>query len=501
MMIFGDDSLAASIRPDKAKRNIQEAKQYFRNDVSSIAKIISAYYPLEILKMAAWEERRIHLSAKNELSVFEASFLPLILQSVVQSSEFFTDRGFSANRDVKKKDWDRLKSLSKDAAKRLLWFIENTAVDAVHEGRIKGEHYAQYRDTILGQFFFPCLDDEKLQSNEAYSQVIFSGDEDRLKELTGSDASFVVGELKKICDNGRTGISRLSEDSRLIHEEIDAKIKALREKEPERSEKELMGRVIREGGYSYRLDDLKHKRDDMDLFEVERVSLLSTSVLKLFSASISSYHGDFLEEGYLPATVKPFLRFADRFYCFTGRTLFSSLPVAFIKEGIISQDKLQKFFTAYVLRLFNETDSVDVYQWRGNRFDISLLPSLSWCDVLDRPEVFESKMQSIEEELARKPQKGHTRLVVFPDGAEKLHKRGDASFSISLAEIIRTAGDEKLTKEFYRTLLGPFSLEAGDMEEFADVIDDDFVNEEQPQEEIEPLSVEVEYEYDSEDDD
>ena len=167
MMIFGDDSLAASIRPDKAKRNIQEAKQYFRNDVSSIAKIISAYYPLEILKMAAWEERRIHLSAKNELSVFEASFLPLILQSVVQSSEFFTDRGFSANRDVKKKDWDRLKSLSKDAAKRLLWFIENTAVDAVHEGRIKGEHYAQYRDTILGQFFFPCLDDEKLQSNEA----------------------------------------------------------------------------------------------------------------------------------------------------------------------------------------------------------------------------------------------------------------------------------------------------------------------------------------------
>ena len=78
MMIFGDDSLAASIRPDKAKRNIQEAKQYFRNDVSSIAKIISAYYPLEILKMAAWEERRVHLSAKNELSVFEASFLPLI---------------------------------------------------------------------------------------------------------------------------------------------------------------------------------------------------------------------------------------------------------------------------------------------------------------------------------------------------------------------------------------------------------------------------------------
>ena len=88
-MIFQNNNLADTMRLDKAKRNVQEALVYFENDVVSIAKIISMYYPLEMLKMAAWEERRIHLSKNDDLSKMEASFLPLLLESIVQSKKFY----------------------------------------------------------------------------------------------------------------------------------------------------------------------------------------------------------------------------------------------------------------------------------------------------------------------------------------------------------------------------------------------------------------------------
>ena len=418
-MIFANDDLADNMRLDKAKRNVQEASQYFENDVVSIARIIAMYYPLEILKMSAWEERRIHLSKNDKASMMEASFLPLLLQSIVQSKKFYSEKGFSANRDIKEKDWNRIKALSKDAFKRLTWYIENYAVIQVKEGVISPNHYTIYRDTLLNQYCYPTLPDEIEEQVKELAHSIFVDDESNVKAILGVDANFFANELSKICDNGKNGISELSSESSILHAEIDLKIAKLKSEDPSKSEKELMSRVIREGGYSYKLEELRRKRDDFDLFEVERVTLLSTQALKQLSATVGSYEGDFIKDGFMSATLKPFLRFADRFYLFTGRTLFSSLPVSFKEAGIISNDKLQKLFSNYILKLFYETDSVDVYQWRGNRFDISLLPTLNWKNWFNEPAHFESTLLQIEEEKSRKPQLGHTRLIVFPNNDQK----------------------------------------------------------------------------------
>ena len=500
-MIFANDDLADNMRLDKAKRNVAEASQYFENDVVSIARIISMYYPLEILKMAAWEERRIHLSKNDQSSILEASFLPLLVQSIVQSKKFYSEKGFSANRDIKEKDWNRIKTLTKDAFKRLTWYIENYAVIQVKEGHIASSHYTLYRDSLLNQFCFPTLPDEVEEQYRELAQSIFVEDEDNVSNLLSIDSSFFVNELSKICDNGKNGISNLSSESSIIHAEIDLKVAQLKKADPSKSEKELLSKVIRDGGYSYKLDELRRKRDDFDLFEVERISLLSTNVLKQFSVAVGSFEGDFLKDGFMIATKKPFLRFADRFYLFTGRTFFSSLPVVIKEAGLIKSDKLQKLFSTYILKLFNETDSVDVYQWRGNRFDIALLPTLKWKNWFDDSIRFESVVGQIEEEKIRKPQLGHKRLLVYCDNNQKLEQLDEKTFSISLCEIIRICKDESLTKQFYHTLLGPFQYEKGEMAIFDDVIDDDYINEEASQDEIEPLSSDVEFEYDSQDDD
>ena len=220
-MIFQNNNLADTMRLDKAKRNVQEALVYFENDVVSIAKIISMYYPLEMLKMAAWEERRIHLSKNDDLSKMEASFLPLLLQSIVQSKKFYSEKGFSANRDIKEKDWNRIKALNKDAVKRLLWYIENYSVVQVKENNVSAAHYILYRDSLVKQFFFPYYSDEELSSCSILAHSVFSKDEENVEKILGCDANFLVKELSKICENGRHGISQLSQDSTLLHNEID----------------------------------------------------------------------------------------------------------------------------------------------------------------------------------------------------------------------------------------------------------------------------------------
>ena len=84
--LFSPVTVLSKLSLQKAQRNLDDSKTYLFNDFRSIAKILSQYNPLEVMKMSLWEERRIDaVSTKDEVKRRAAVLLPIILQSIVES--------------------------------------------------------------------------------------------------------------------------------------------------------------------------------------------------------------------------------------------------------------------------------------------------------------------------------------------------------------------------------------------------------------------------------
>ena len=144
--LFSPVSVLSKLSLQKAQRNLDDSKTYLFNDFRSIAKILSQYNPLEVMKMSLWEERRIDaVSTKDEVKRRAAVLLPIILQSIVES-DFMEGRGTSL--EVKSKDWERLKSLSEDIVRRLARIIDSLSAIAICNGDSDVEEAEKLRSSI-----------------------------------------------------------------------------------------------------------------------------------------------------------------------------------------------------------------------------------------------------------------------------------------------------------------------------------------------------------------
>ena len=506
------------IKEEKARKNLADALGYFRLDWNNLASLISRYYPLEVLKMAVWEERRVSQVKKNDKAARAAMrFFPHLLQSVVQSKAFSNERGFSANRDIKQKDWNRIKELGYDAAKRLSWYLENFAVVTVHEGKVSKEHYEAFREKLLSQFFFHELTSEE----EEYCALMFSSffydDEESAKKYFHTDSSTLVEALRTLYDIGISGIDYLSGESFEIQLEIKSRISEEREKGSTLTDEELTKKISAEDKIKYRIERFKRRRDGYDLFSVEANTLLSTEACLPLSLNIASYDSsDFTTDGFLTSVYYPFLRFADRFFTFTGKTLGETFPIALKKiihngcESFKTTDKIQAATDHLLDQFMSGTDIPDVWQWKGHKIDVLVMTQTYFLNAYRHPNVFEERCRLRDEERATKPRTGHLLLLVDPDSFAPVTKINDTTFSLSIPYLAKLGRSEKYIEEFYETLFcEPYvnqkSSESSSLEE---AFDDDVLPEEEEEREEElptladdEFSVVDEGEYDSSDDD
>ena len=506
------------IKEEKARKNLADALGYFRLDWNNLASLISRYYPLEVLKMAVWEERRVSQTKKNDRVARAAMrFFPHLLQSVVQSKVFSNERGFSANRDIKQKDWNRIKELGYDAAKRLSWYLENFAVLTVHEGKVSKEHYEVFREKLLSQFFFHELTSEE----EEYCALMFSSffydDEESAKKYFHTDSSTLVEALRTLYDIGISGIDYLSGESFEIQLEIKNRISEERAKGSTLSDEELTKKISGEDKIKYRIERFKRRRDGYDLFSVEANTLLSTEACLPLSLNIASYDSsDFTTDGFLTSVYYPFLRFADRFFTFTGKTLGETFPIALKKiihngcESFKTTDKIQAATDHILDQFMSGTDIPDVWQWKGHKIDVLVMTQTYFLNAYRHPNVFEERCRLRDEERYTKPRTGHLLLLVDPDSFAPVTKINESTFSLSIPYLARLGRSEKYIEEFYETLfcepyVNPKSSEASALE---DAFDDDVLPEEEEEREEElpslpddEFSVVDEGEYDSSDDD
>ena len=458
-----------SVRPDKARKNFQEAGNFLANDLKSVAAIMRQYYPLAILSKAAWHRYEVENSHRtDEMALSSARITPVLLQSVYQSRYYSAQGGFSAQQEVRQKDWDRITNLVDDASRRLVRMMESTAVIAVSEGKISEGDLPEYLDALYHQLFGYTVERGQIDGQKILFESIFTEDEALVEKTFNTDSRNLVSQLESLSQVFAFGIADTVEQTKALNAQIRAEVDNLRQEKPALTQQLASDEVIAKGGYRNRLMELNQKASGYDLFAVEMNSLLSTQQCLLFSCDASCLD-DVICDGFFSAVLHPFIRFADRFYCFTGSFFYNTIAHALRKilrstgyvEGYTS--KLEKLFNHFVLNLFHQSDVEDVYTFRGFKADIILLPSMRYVNAYKYPSVFSSRLMQRVDDMKRKPQPGHVMLVVDPDSCSPLEKKASGVFHISLEHLasVSLSGD---TEGFMKKLFETDDISVDDVE-------------------------------------
>ena len=505
MALFADLSSLLSMTKEKAGKNMEEARNYIFLDLGNIAKCIGLYHPLEVLKMAAWEERRISRSrAKDPEAQLLAHLLPVLLQSVVQSTLFDVRNGISSNRAIKQKDWNRLVSLTEDMVRRILRYIDAYTVFQIKSGKIAENEGESYRSTISAQLFPPSESEDNLQRSMYIWYGSIASDSARCRELFDVEPERLCNELYKVSLQGISGIDKLTDDISVYKAEMMLLMAQKRSEErySSMSEDELRDMIVHEEGWEGRVSRLAGQRDDFDLFRPEFVADLPAKAYE----TLSVYPGtldimEYLKKGVWPSTVFPFLRFGSMYYSFTAGHILSYGERILAENASLYLTDTEAAYNACSL-IFTNTEVPDVYSFDGNKIDIHVISSLEEVNAFMSPEFYASRMRRRIEDMEAKPQLGHRLLFVDPDGFAELRKLGDDIFMISAYNLFRAVRDKESRRNLLHDIFGTLDLGTADEESaLFDAADEDFLDFSSEGDDPVDDNVSDEYEYDTLDDD
>ena len=445
-----------SISKEKAERNVTDAENYLRLDFKNIAEILSAYHPLELVKMCVWEERRIGRIQKNEETLRSYRLLPVLVQSILSSSMY---ERRSSNRDVREKDWLRLVNLGQDVSRKLCRFLDNRAALEFLKGNTDEKGASDYREALYRQFFPESKDKKKLEEEKLMAHTSLEGEEEIVSSFFGMKVDEFINGLSSIAYESLEGIDRLSQESAAFRSEVLLRMAKLKAEEGGESldDEQLKMKVYKDVSIYQQALRLEGQRDGFDLFRPEFCSNMSAKALDKLSVETGSlnFENYFFSKGLWISTVFPFLKVGDMFFSFVGKYILSCA------QRVASETlNLHSRITAATYRalswLFTETDVVGVYSFDGNKIDISVLESLLDINAYAfSQQWFLRRLARIEDEKVR-PQLGHKLIFVDPDGDEKLMKMDENTFSTSVVELLNVKNNDTRS-DFFTTILGEYT--------------------------------------------
>lgn len=149
------------VSAEKIQKNLKEASIFINTDVSNIVAIIDRFHPLELMKMACWEQRRIWHDRPNDMfAQVTASRLVSYLQSVVAARK----APYSQNTDIKEKDWKRLVKLFDDLCRKSIRYTDNFALALYADQQISSEELLVFfQDFATDSILPPSADRELLE--------------------------------------------------------------------------------------------------------------------------------------------------------------------------------------------------------------------------------------------------------------------------------------------------------------------------------------------------
>ena len=483
--------VVSSLSPVKAKRNVGESKAFLLNDFSSMGKILSSYSPLEMMKMARWEERRVlALGGKDIVKKKSAVLLPILLQSIVESNAF---RPVSSSVEIKLKDWDRIKTLSEDVVRRIARWIDSKVSIAIGEGKVTVEDAFGLRSAIEERLL-PSVMDEKTLERESWLLRALLEEVPDFQGRFGIDSPSFALNIKNIAKVGLNGIDNLVRDVAVYSQEYslsEAQLRARGELEG-LDESEIFNLITKRNHWEGRAKELSNLRDGYSLFMPSYASSLPFSTYGFYSMKAGQLDlMSFLEKGFWPALRYPFIELEGKHYSFVAMHLPLFLSYFTSVDRILASSR-------NVLSIFHLSDC-DTYVYDGNKIEISVLPSVRDTNPILYPSSFSRVVKKRKDELSLQRKLGHKRLIVDPDMVLDMEKK-DETVYVSSSFLYRCTVDKSAKTELLTALLGYLEL-PGSGKEYSMDTEEDLYSTESSTDDLRDDPTTDEYEYDNIDED
>ena len=483
--------VVSSLSPVKAKRNVEESKAFLLNDFSSMGKILSSYSPLEMMKMARWEERRVlALGGKDIVKKKSAVLLPILLQSIVESNAF---RPVSSSVEIKLKDWDRIKTLSEDVVRRIARWIDSKVSIAIGEGKVTVEDAFGLRAAIEERLL-PSEMDEKTLERESWLLRALLEEVPDFQGRFGIDSPSFALNIKNIAKVGLNGIDNLVRDVAVYSQEYslsEAQLRARGELEG-LDESEIFNLITKRNHWEGRAKELSNLRDGYSLFMPSYASSLPFSTYGFYSMKAGQLDlMSFLEKGFWPALRYPFIELEGKHYSFVAMHLPLFLSYFTSVDRILASSR-------NVLSIFHLSDC-DTYVYDGNKIEISVLPSVRDTNPILYPSSFSRVVKKRKDELSLQRKLGHKRLIVDPDMVLDMEKK-DETVYVSSSFLYRCTVDKSAKTELLTALLGYLEL-PGSGKEYSMDTEEDLYSTESSTDDLRDDPTTDEYEYDNIDED
>lgn len=483
--------VVSSLSPVKAKRNVEESKAFLLNDFSSMGKILSSYSPLEMMKMARWEERRVlALGGKDIVKKKSAVLLPILLQSIVESNAF---RPVSSSVEIKLKDWDRIKTLSEDVVRRIARWIDSKVSIAIGEGKVTVEDAFGLRAAIEERLL-PSEMDEKTLERESWLLRALLEEVPDFQGRFGIDSPSFALNIKNIAKVGLNGIDNLVRDVAVYSQEYslsEAQLRARGELEG-LDESEIFNLITKRNHWEGRAKELSNLRDGYSLFMPSYASSLPFSTYGFYSMKAGQLDlMSFLEKGFWPALRYPFIELEGKHYSFVAMHLPLFLSYFTSVDRILASSR-------NVLSIFHLSDC-DTYVYDGNKIEISVLPSVRDTNPILYPASFSRVVKKRKDELSLQRKLGHKRLIVDPDMVLDMEKK-DETVYVSSSFLYRCTVDKSAKTELLTALLGYLEL-PGSGKEYSMDTEEDLYSTESSTDDLKDDPTTDEYEYDNIDED
>ena len=483
--------VVSSLSPVKAKRNVEESKAFLLNDFSSMGKILSSYSPLEMMKMARWEERRVlALGGKDIVKKKSAVLLPILLQSIVESNAF---RPVSSSVEIKLKDWDRIKTLSEDVVRRIARWIDSKVSIAIGEGKVTVEDAFGLR-VAIEERLLPSVMDEKTLERESWLLRALLEEVPDFQGRFGIDSPSFALNIKNIAKVGLNGIDNLVRDVAVYSQEYslsEAQLRARGELEG-LDESEIFNLITKRNHWEGRAKELSNLRDGYSLFMPSYASSLPFSTYGFYSMKAGQLDlMSFLEKGFWPALRYPFIELEGKHYSFVAMHLPLFLSYFTSVDRILASSR-------NVLSIFHLSDC-DTYVYDGNKIEISVLPSVRDTNPILYPSSFSRVVKKRKDELSLQRKLGHKRLIVDPDMVLDMEKK-DETVYVSSSFLYRCTVDKSAKTELLTALLGYLEL-PGSGKEYSMDTEEDLYSTESSTDDLKDDPATDEYEYDNIDED
>ncbi|MCI6114766.1 MAG: hypothetical protein MR687_05710 [Spirochaetales bacterium] len=489
--LFSPVSVLSKLSLQKAQRNLDDSKSFLFNDFRGISKILSLYNPLEVMKMSLWEERRVYAVAlKDEVKRRASVLLPIVLQSIVESDMM---EGVGNSREVKEKDWERLKSLSEDIVRRMVRIIDSMTSIAINKGNVDLNNADALRKSIEKRLL-PDFVDKETQDRDVWQLRSLFEEIPDFESRMGCDYISFVLNVQNIARVGLNGIDNLVRDVTLYKEEYslsEAQMRSSGELDG-LNDSQIFDKITKKNHWEGRAASLTERRDGFSLFMPEISSSLPLDSyaqysVKAFSLDIET----FLSRGFWPSVRYPFFEYEGKMYTFVGKHLPFFLSLSSLVDRFLasSRDVLSIFFLS----------DCDTYTYDGNKIEISVLPSVLDVNPVLHPASFRNIMDRRKSEISVQRKLGHKKLVVDPDMEEEMEKKDDVLY-ISASFLSRATVDKNTKRDLLSSLLGDLELPEEDTV-FSDI--DEYVDTtESPADDFDDKSsYDYEYEYNDTDED